>query len=65
LWCGTFLNSRDSLPYMGPHPESPKIHPALCYGGNGTTFALVAAELLRDALLGCARPETRLFGLGR
>jgi glycine/D-amino acid oxidase-like deaminating enzyme len=64
-WCGTFLNTSDSLPYIGPLPEAPRIHLALCYGGNGTTFSLVAAELLRDMLLGRARPEARLFGLGR
>jgi glycine/D-amino acid oxidase-like deaminating enzyme len=64
-WCGTFLNTNDSLPYIGPHPDAPRVHLALCYGGNGTTFSLVAAELLRDALLGRPRTETRLFGLGR
>jgi glycine/D-amino acid oxidase-like deaminating enzyme len=64
-WCGTFLNTSDSLPFIGPHPELPRLHLALCYGGNGTTFSLVAAELLRDALLGRARPDARLFGLGR
>ena len=64
-WCGAFLNTSDSLPYIGAHPDAPRIHLALCYGGNGTTFGLAAAELLRDALLGRARPEARLFGLGR
>jgi glycine/D-amino acid oxidase-like deaminating enzyme len=64
-WCGTFLNTDDSLPYIGPLPEAPRIHLALCYGGNGTIFSLVAAELLRDALLGRARPEARLFRMGR
>ncbi len=64
-WCGTFLNTNDSLPYIGSNPDAPRVHLALCYGGNGTTFSLVAAELLREALLGRARPEARLFGLGR
>jgi glycine/D-amino acid oxidase-like deaminating enzyme len=64
-WCGAFLNTSDSLPYIGAHPDAPRVHLALCYGGNGTTFGLVAAELLRDALLGRTRPEARLFGLER
>jgi glycine/D-amino acid oxidase-like deaminating enzyme len=64
-WCGAFLNTNDSLPYIGAHPDAPRIHLALCYGGNGTTFGLVAAELLRDALVGRTRPEARLFGLER
>jgi glycine/D-amino acid oxidase-like deaminating enzyme len=64
-WCGTFLNTDDSLPYIGTHPEAPRLHFALCYGGNGTTFSLVAAELLRDALLGRVRTEARLFDVGR
>ena len=64
-WCGTFLNTRDSLPYICTHPDSPRLHLALCYGGNGTTFSLVAAETVRDILLGHARPEMRLFRLRR
>jgi glycine/D-amino acid oxidase-like deaminating enzyme len=64
-WCGTLLNTGDSLPYIGQHPEAPRLHLALCYGGNGTTFGLVAAELLRDTMLGRARPEAALFRLGR
>jgi glycine/D-amino acid oxidase-like deaminating enzyme len=64
-WCGAFLNTSDSLPYVGPLPDAPRIHLALCYGGNGTTFSLMAAELLRDALLGQSRPEARLFGFTR
>jgi glycine/D-amino acid oxidase-like deaminating enzyme len=64
-WYGTFLNSSDSLPYIGPHPEVPGLHLALCFGGNGTTFGLVAAQLLRDTLLGRARPDAGLFGLDR
>jgi glycine/D-amino acid oxidase-like deaminating enzyme len=64
-WCGTFLITNDSLPFIGAIPHAPRVHLALCYGGNETTFGLVAAELLRDALLGRGRPEARLFGLGR
>lgn len=64
-WCGTFLNTKDSLPYIGAHPDAPRVHLALCYGGNGTTFSLVAAELLRDVLLGRPRPDARLLGIGR
>ncbi|MFL5494577.1 MAG: NAD(P)/FAD-dependent oxidoreductase, partial [Gemmatimonadales bacterium] len=64
-WCGAFFNTRDSLPYIGQHPELPRLHVALCYGGNGTTFSLVAAELLRDAMLGRMRPEAGLFAMGR
>jgi glycine/D-amino acid oxidase-like deaminating enzyme len=64
-WCGTFLMTNDSLPFIGEHPQVPRVHLALCYGGNGTTFGLVAAELLREALLGRARPEAHLFRLGR
>jgi glycine/D-amino acid oxidase-like deaminating enzyme len=64
-WCGAFLNTSDSLPYIGQHPEFRRLHLALCYGGNGTTFSLVAAELLRDAMLGRERPEAGLFVLGR
>ncbi|MFL5495063.1 MAG: NAD(P)/FAD-dependent oxidoreductase, partial [Gemmatimonadales bacterium] len=27
-WCGAFFNTRDSLPYIGQHPELPRLHVA-------------------------------------
>lgn len=64
-WCGTFGESSDSLPFIGPHPGHPGTLFALCYGGNGITFAMIAARLIRDRLLGRPNPEEYLFRFGR
>ena len=37
-WAGTFAQTKDGLPYIGPHPGFPHAYFALGYGGNGITF---------------------------
>lgn len=64
-WAGTFLTTHDSLPYIGRLPGTPHAWFALAYGGNGTTFGMIAAELLRDAILGQPREEAHLFRFDR
>jgi glycine/D-amino acid oxidase-like deaminating enzyme len=64
-WSGTFAESGDSPPFIGPHPDYPQTLFALCYGGNGITFAMIAAGLIRDRILGRAQPEETLFRFGR
>lgn len=64
-WAGTFAESEDSLPYIGAHPDHPGTLFALCYGGNGTTFAMLAADILRDTLTGHTHPAAGLFGFVR
>ena len=45
-WAGTFGETKDSLPFIGSHPElDERIFFALAYGANGMPFAAVAAEL--------------------
>ncbi len=55
-WAGTFAETADGLPMIGPHPERPGLLFALCYGGNGITYSVLAAELLRDHLQGRRHP---------
>ena len=38
---------------------------ALGYGGNGITFSVVAAQAIRDEILGHPNPDAELFGFGR
>ncbi len=64
-WTGTFLTTHDSLPYVGQLPEAPHAWFALAYGGNGTTFAMIAATMLRDAIMGRPREEAELFRFDR
>lgn len=51
-WCGTFGETKDGLPFIGEHPEHPNMYFALGYGGNGITFSVIAAEMIKDLYLG-------------
>jgi len=65
-WAGTFAETEDGLPFFGIHPQhGSNVHFAMAYGGNGITYSLIGAEMLRDHLLGKPHPCTRLFGFGR
>ena len=64
-WAGTFAQTPDSLPYIGPHPAFPHGLFALGYGGNGITFGLIAAQLLRDTLLNNPAPDQPIFRFNR
>ncbi|HEX3730451.1 MAG TPA: FAD-dependent oxidoreductase [Opitutaceae bacterium] len=64
-WAGTFARTADGLPFIGAHPNRPRTWLALGYGGNGITFSLIAAELIRDQILGRPNPDGGIFGFGR
>ena len=64
-WAGTFGVSTDGLPFIGQHPRAPHTWFALGFGGNGTTFTMIAAEIIRDAMLGGEDPDAALFGFER
>jgi glycine/D-amino acid oxidase-like deaminating enzyme len=65
-WAGTFAETDDGLPYFGSHEQhGPRVHFAMAYGGNGMTYSLIGAELLRDKFQGKRHPCAALFGFGR
>ena len=64
-WTGTFGETRDGLPYIGESPEFPRGLFALGYGGNGITFGVIAAEILRDLCLGRPNVDAPLYRLDR
>lgn len=64
-WAGTFGETKDGLAYIGTHPEWPSAFFALGYGGNGITYGVIAAEIIRDALLGKPNDQAELFRLDR
>jgi hypothetical protein len=64
-WAGTFGVSSDGLPFIGRHPGVPHTWFALGFGGNGTTFSVIAAEIIRNALLGRDDPDAALFSFER
>lgn len=64
-WTGTFAETRDGLPFIGVSPEHPHAYVALGYGGNGITYSLVAAEIIRDLHLGRRNPDAEIFRFDR
>jgi glycine/D-amino acid oxidase-like deaminating enzyme len=64
-WTGTFAVSQDGLPYVGKWDGFPHMVFALAYGGNGITFGVVAADIIRDLCLGHENDDGRIFRLNR
>ena len=64
-WEGLFAITPDSQPYIGPHRRYPKHLVALGYGGNGMTFASLAARLLLEHWRGVRSTDQVLIGYGR
>jgi glycine/D-amino acid oxidase-like deaminating enzyme len=64
-WEGLFAMTPDSLPYVGPHRRYPRHWFALGYGGNGMTFAFLAARLLLERWQGTMSGDHALFEFGR
>jgi glycine/D-amino acid oxidase-like deaminating enzyme len=64
-WAGTFGETKDGLAYIGSTPDLPHAYFALGYGGNGITYSLIAAEVIRDALLGQKNTDAALFRFDR
>jgi len=65
VWAGTFGETRDGLPYIGPMADCPQALYALGYGGNGITFGAVAARIVADICLGRPNEDADLFRLDR
>lgn len=64
-WAGTFGITKDSLPYIGPHPDYPNTYFALAFGGNGITFSVMAMQILSDALAGKPNKFLEYFRFNR
>jgi len=64
-WAGTFGETNDGLPVVGRVPEDDGVFYALGYGGNGISFSVIAADLLRDLCLGHDNPDHRIFRANR
>ena len=65
-WAGTFAETRDGLPFFGAHPQhGQRVHFAMAYGGNGITYSMLGAGLLRASIEKRKHPLRALFGFGR
>ncbi|WP_303637056.1 NAD(P)/FAD-dependent oxidoreductase [Stenotrophomonas tuberculopleuritidis] len=65
-WAGTFAETADGLPFFGPHPQwGPRVQFAMAYGGNGITYSMIGAALLRARIERRRHALQDLFGFGR
>lgn len=65
-WAGTFAETEDGLPFFGAHPSrSPRALFAMAYGGNGITYSMIGAGIVRAAIEGAAHPLAELFSFRR
>jgi len=61
-WTGTFGETTTGLPIIGPVPGMPRCWAALGYGGNGTTYAAIAADVIAGAIAGRPDVDADLYG---
>ena len=64
-WCGTFGGSATGTPSIGPVPRMPNCYAVLGYGGNGITFSMMAAQMLRTMIEGGNDQDSELFSFSR
>lgn len=65
-WAGSFASTADGLPMIGPEPGGhPRVLFALCLGGNGITYSIHAAEMIREHVEGRSHPLDDVFGFAR
>jgi len=65
-WGGTFAETEDGLPFFGEHPQyGPRVQFAMAYGGNGISYSMIGAGLLRAHIEGRQHPLTELFSFSR
>lgn len=65
-WGGTFAETSDGLPWIGASPEhGPRVLFAMAYGGNGITYSMLGAGLLRALIERRRHPLQGLFGFDR
>lgn len=64
-WAGTFGSTKDALPYIGSYDKTPHTYYALGFGGNGITFSVIGAKMIRDLLTGRKNKDVDLFSFNR
>ncbi|MBI5600696.1 MAG: FAD-binding oxidoreductase [Gemmatimonadetes bacterium] len=64
-WAGTFGQTADGLPYIGANPAFQHGLFALGYGGNGITFSVIAARIIRDLVSGTPNGDAEIFRFDR
>jgi len=60
-WAGAFGKSDLAIPRIGKIPGYPRCYAVMGFGGNGTTFSEIAAEIITAELTGAPDPDADLF----
>lgn len=64
-WSGSFGDSKTGTPTIGPVPKMPNCYAAMGYGGNGITFSMIAAQMLRGMITGAGDADSDLVSFTR
>jgi glycine/D-amino acid oxidase-like deaminating enzyme len=64
-WTGTFASTKDGLPYIGSIRQRPNTYFALGLGGNGITFSIIAANIIKDLLTDRKTSDADIFKFDR
>lgn len=64
-WGGAFGVTADGLPRIGTLPGARRCHAVLGFGGNGITFSMMGAQMLRNQLAADRDAEWDLVGFER
>lgn len=64
-WAGSFGDSKTGTPTIGRIPRMPNCYAAMGYGGNGITFSMMAAQMLRGLISGDGDPDADLVSFSR
>lgn len=64
-WAGSFGDSPTGTPTIGRVPRMPNCYAAMGYGGNGITFSMMAAQMLRSMIVGTGDPDQDLVSFSR
>lgn len=60
-WSASFGDSSNGLPMIGAVPGSPNCYALMGYGGNGITFSMMGAQILRGLITGEGDADAELF----
>lgn len=60
-WTGTFGSTPTGTPTIGFLPDRRRTLAVLGYGGNGFTFSMIAAQLIRGLVVGDGDPDADLY----
>ena len=65
VWAGAFGETKDGLPYIGPHPNFTNAYFVLGFGGHGITFSVIAMDMVSQMLKNKEHPLTPYFRFKR